>query len=228
MTIPSFSADRLEMPIVGYVLPGQSLGYIRINTFSDDYTLMAKLWDRYIQNMIDNEVPGLIIDLRTNPGGSLGLAMDFAGFFFDREITLYENYYYSETADQFEPTGYPTRIKPAEPLYEGPIAVLISSECVSACEGFAYALQYDQRSTVIGHFPTAGAFGEVGLGQYSLPGDLSIQFPTGRPEAPDGSIVIEGQGVIPDITVPVTEDSALGRLDTVLEAAVQHINEAIR
>ena len=57
-----------------------------ITTFSDDYSLMAKIWDRYMKNLIDNDVPGLIIDLRSNSGGSLGLAMDFAGYFFDKEI----------------------------------------------------------------------------------------------------------------------------------------------
>jgi C-terminal processing protease CtpA/Prc len=75
------------------------------------------------------------------------------------------------------------------------------------------------RSTLIGHFPTAGAYGEVGRGQYDLPDDLSLQVPTGRPETPDGKLLIEGQGVQPDITVPVTEESALGNVDDLLEKA---------
>ncbi len=227
-TIPGFNQDVIEMPIFGKVLEESGLGYIRINTFSDDYRLMAGLWHRYIQNMIDNEVPGLIIDLRVNSGGSLGMAMDFAGYFFDREIELYENYYYNENSGKFEANGYPTRITPGPLHYQGPIAVLVSSDCVSACEGFAYALQYDQRSMVIGHYPTAGAFGEVGLGQYLLPGDFSMQFPTGRPESPEGKVIIEGQGVLPDKTIPVTLESALGQTDTVLEAAIQALLQKIQ
>ncbi len=181
-----------------------------------------------MRNMIDNEVPGLIIDIRSNPGGSLGLAIDFASYFFDREISLYDNYYYSEKSGVFESTGYPTKIKPAPLYFKGPIAVLVSSDCVSACEGFAYALQYDGRSVVIGHYPTAGAFGEVGLGQYSLPGGFSMQFPTGRPLSPDGKVVIEGSGILPDISVPVTLESSLGQTDTVLEAAVQALLDKLR
>ncbi|MCZ7552825.1 MAG: S41 family peptidase [Anaerolineales bacterium] len=134
---------------------------------------------------------------------------------------LYENHYYNENTGKFEPTGYPTRIRPAPLHYKGPIAVLVSSDCVSACEGFAYAMQHDQRSVVVGHYPTAGAFGEVGLGQYSLPGDFKMQFPTGRPVSPDGKVVIEGVGITPEIVVPVTLESALGQIDAVLEAAIK-------
>jgi len=220
MTLPSFDQDELALPIEAWTLDS-GLVYMRINTFSDDYNMMARLWERHIQTLVTNEAPGLIIDLRTNSGGSGGLAMDFAGYFFDKEKTLYDNYYYNDNSGQFESTGYPTKIKPTDPYYDGSIAVLVSPDCVSACEGFAYTLQQDGRSKVVGHYPTAGAFGEVGLGQYKLPGDFSMQFPTGRPETPDGKVVIEGKGVIPAIVVPVTLESALGQVDAVLEAAIQ-------
>lgn len=227
-TIPSFSMDEIEMPLVGEVLDDSGLGYIRINTFSDDYNLMASQWDRFIRNLIDNNISGLIIDMRLNSGGSLGLAMDFVGYFFDREVILYENQYYNENTGQFEPTGYPTRIHPGPHFYEKPIAVLISSDCVSACEGFTYAMQYDGRSIVVGHYPTAGAFGEVGRGQYKLPGEFNMQFPTGRPVSPNGEVIIEGTGVIPDITVPVTLESALGQVDSLLQAATKALQQKIR
>jgi C-terminal processing protease CtpA/Prc len=89
-------------------------------------------------------------------------------------------------------------------------------------------MQHNGRATIVGHYPTAGAFGEVGQGQYKLPGDLTMQFPTGRSVTPDGEIVIEGSGVAPDIVVPVTEDSALGRVDTVLQAAMDTLLKELR
>ncbi len=120
----------------------------------------------------------------------------------------------------FEPNEIPSKITPAPLYYDGDIAVLVSPACISACEGFAYALQQSPQTVVVGHAATAGAFGEVGRGQYELPGDLSLQFPTGRPETLDGDVLIEGVGVEPDIFVPVTEASALGQVDAVLEAAI--------
>jgi carboxyl-terminal processing protease len=222
-SIPSFNEDKLALPVESEVLPDSGLGYIRINTFSDDYNLMARLWERAIQDAIDNEVPGLILDLRNNGGGSMGLAMDFAGFFFDKEAVLYQSQYYNANSKQFEDTDYPTRLQPAPVQYTGPVAVLVSSNCVSACEGFAYAMQHDGRAIIVGHTASAGAFGEVGMGQYKLPDDLNMQFPTGRSITPDGKLVIEGVGVVPDVLVPVTADSALGKVDAVLQAAIQAV-----
>jgi len=218
--------EALNLPVEGQVLES-GLGYIRISSFSDDFNLTARLWERYIQQLVDNEVPGLIIDLRRNGGGSGSLALDFAGFFFDEEFVLARDSYYNERTGAFEYQDPPTRVRPAPTLYEGPIAILVSPSCVSACEYFAYALAQGGRSVVVGNFPTAGAAGEVGRGQYKLPGDLDLQFPTGRPETPDGALLIEGTGVPLDTTVPVTEDQVLGRSDPVLEAAVQALLDRI-
>jgi C-terminal processing protease CtpA/Prc len=226
-SLPVFQGDEMNLPIQGEVLDDSGLGYIKINTFSEDYSLLASTWEYLIQQLIDNEVPGLIIDVRINSGGSGSLATDFAGYFFDQEIPLYKGFYYSNESGQFENDGSESSILPGPMKYDGPIAVLVSPYCISACEGFAYAMSQGDRSIIVGNYPTAGAFGEVGRGQYDLPDDISMQFPTGRPETPDGQLLIEGVGVIPDITVPVTEESVLGGSDTVLEAAVQAILDQV-
>ncbi len=219
LTLPGFNEDELSLPLEASVLDDSGLGYIRITTFSGDYNLMARLWETFISGLIENDVPGLIIDLRENGGGSGGLALDFAGYFFEEEVDLYIRSYYNERTETFEPNEIPSKITPGPLYYEGSIAVLVSPACISACEGFAYALQQSPQTVVVGHAATAGAFGDVGFGQYELPGDLSLQFPTGRPETMDGEVVIEGVGVEPNILVPITEASALGQVDAVLEAA---------
>jgi C-terminal processing protease CtpA/Prc len=226
--IPSFNFDELELPIEGEVLDGVGLGYVAIKTFGDDYNLLARLWERYIENLIDNEIPGLIIDMRVNRGGNGGLAFDFVEYFFDEEIVLSKRLYYNEISGEFEIRGLPARIEAGPLLYEGEIAVLVSPDCASACEGFSYAITQGGRSIVVGHYPSAGMYGEVGRGQYKLPDDISLQFPTGRPETMDGDLLIEGVGIIPDILVPVTEASALGRSDAVLQAAINALLDRIR
>ena len=218
--LPESSKDQLVIPVEGQVLDDSGLGYIRVNTFLDDSSLTARLWEHFIKGLIDNKIPGLIIDLRANSGGNAQLPLDFAGYFFKEEFTLYETLYYNEITGIFEKTSSTEKIDPGPLYYDGPIAVLVSPYCFSACESFAYALSRQGRSTVVGHYPSAGAFGEVGRGQYKLPGDISMQFPTGRSETPDGKLLLEGTGVIPDIIVPVTEDSALGKVDAVLQAAI--------
>ncbi len=219
--LPELNQDVLRPPIEIWTLQDSGLAYIRINTFSDDYNLMARLWERSIRTLIEQQTPGLIIDVRLNSGGSGELALEFAGYFFNTEFDIYQREYYNDLSGVFEALDHPARVRPAPLYYDGPVAVLLSSDCMSACESFVYAMSQQDRSILVGHSPTAGAFGEVGRGQYKLPGDISMQFPTGRSETMDGERLIEGFGVPPDITVPITRDSALGQVDAVLEAATQ-------
>jgi carboxyl-terminal processing protease len=223
--LPNFASDELALPIESEILDGSRLGYIKINTFSDDYNLMAQLWDRQIRELIELDVPGIILDMRVNGGGNSGLARDFAGYFFDEEFELIQRSYYNETTGQFEYQEYISRVQPGPAYYDGPITVLVSPYCISACEGFSYTIALREGVTVVGHTPSAGAYGEVGRGQYDLPAELSMQFPTGRSETLDGELVIEGSGVVPDVLVPVSEESAFGIVDTVLEAAIDALTD---
>jgi len=218
-----FAFDELALPVEAEILDDSGLGYIRISTFVADFNLMTKLWDRAINGLNDNEINGLIIDVRNNGGGSPGIAMDFAGFFFTHEVLIGKSEYYSNLSGTFEVTPGEWKVKPAPTQFNGQVAVLVGPDCVSACELFAYTMQQEGRATIVGHFPTAGAFGEVGQGQYDLPGGYSMQFPTGRTITPDGNILLEGVGTIPDIVVPVTYQSALEQVDAVLEAAIEEL-----
>lgn len=225
--LPEFNYDQVQQPIEGEVLDDSGFGYLLITTFSEDYNLMARLWEFHLQKLLEAEIGGLIIDVRNNPGGNGGLATDFAGYFFDEEIELSRHSYYNAISGAFEDRGTPARLEPGPILFEGPVAILVGPNCVSACEGFVYALTRNDRAVVVGHAPTAGAYGEVGRGQYTLPGDLSLQFPTGRPETPEGELLIEGRGIPPDILVPVSRESALGQIDAVLQAAVEALRDAL-
>ena len=164
-TIPSFNTDPLSLPVESYTLNDETIGYIRVSTFSDDYHLMAQLWERSIKTLLDEDISSLIIDIRNNSGGSTGLALDFAGFFFDKEFVVYQSAYYNEKTGKFEYVKYKPKVHPSPYQFEGDIAVLIGPNCISACEGFAYALSQYKYATIIGHSPSAGAFGEVGRGQ---------------------------------------------------------------
>jgi carboxyl-terminal processing protease len=218
--IPYFTEDPIALPVEAEVLDG-NLAYMKISTFSDDLNLMAQVYESYIENLIDSEANGLIIDLRVNLGGSGGLAANFVEYFIDQEMEVSQHAYYNHELGEFEYGDEPAKLEPAPLNYDGPIVVLVSNYCVSACEGFAYWLTLNDRAMIVGHTATAGAFGEVSLGQYTLPGDLDVQFPTGRPETLDGKLLIEGTGVLLDVTVPVTYESALGLEDAVLNAAIE-------
>jgi C-terminal processing protease CtpA/Prc len=211
----------VELPVEAEILES-GIGYIRINTFADDYTLMVRLWERHIQSFVDNEVPALILDMRSNPGGIDLLAMGFASYFFDEAFSVSESLQYSELTGEFEVTGA-SWVGTGPIFYDGDVAVLIGPNCASACELFANALTQESRAIMVGSYPTNGAAGGVRSGQYILPYGISMQFPTVRLQTMDGEVLIEGEGVKPFIVVPITAEGALGVSDPVLDAAVTRL-----
>ena len=211
----------VELPIEAEILDS-GIGYIRINTFADDYTLMVRLWERHIQSFVENEVPALILDMRNNAGGIDLLAMGFASYFFDKAFYVSEALQYSELTGEFEVTGA-SWVGAGPIFYEGDVAVLIGPNCASACELFSNAMTQESRAIMVGSYPTNGAAGGVGSGQFIMPYDISMQFPTVKLQTLDGKLLIEGEGVKPFIVVPVTAEGALGESDPVLDAAVTRL-----
>jgi carboxyl-terminal processing protease len=194
------------------------LGYIRIRGFAEEISRADSWFARELQGLIDAGAQGIILDVRNNSGGLIQLAMAMAGRFFPDYERLFD-FYYADGTGGFAYRGF-VEILASEPYYDGPVAVLVNQMTGSAGDLFAYAMRTGGRALIVGHTPTGGFTGEVGDGQYSLPGDLEMQVPTGRPVDPiTGATLIEGQGVIPDVRVPVTRDTVLSPEDEVLQAA---------
>lgn len=206
---------------VEYRITDGGVGYIRINSNYDDLNLIIRLFERALATFDQNQVAGLIIDLRGNGGGApLGLA----GYLTDKKIQLAQLEYFSEKTGTFKPEGTPETFEPAERRFTfSKMAVLVDKDCASACELEAYGFSKVPGMLVIGQYPTAGVEAEVARGQYRLPDDLSLQVPTGRFVLPDGSIFLEGQGVQPTQRVPISEATVLTGEDVVLQAAEQAI-----
>jgi C-terminal processing protease CtpA/Prc len=210
------ATDPLALPVDSRLLDS-GIGYIKLNTNYDDLALILRLFERALKTLDEAGVSRLILDLRENPGGApLGLA----GFFTDQEITLGQLEYYSEHTGQFEPRGKPRRILPNERQFGFTrLAVLVGQACASACELEAYGFSQLPHAQVVGMYPTAGIEAEVLRGQFKLPEGMGFQLPTGRFVNPDGSLFLEGEGVLPDVRVPLTEETLLADDDVELLAA---------
>jgi len=215
--------DPNALPVVSQVVDSDlgKVGVIKINSNYDDLNLIIRLFQRALKTFKDNDVAGVVIDMRQNSGGAnLGLA----GFLTDKEIPLGQLEYYSEKAGKFEPEGPRERVLPNEEQFRFPkMALLVGQGCASACELEAYGFSQVPGMQVIGMYPSSGTEAEVARGQYKLPENFSAQFPTGRFTNPDGSIFLEGQGVIPTIKVPINEANVLTSDDVEMNAAMQYI-----
>ena len=212
--------DRDAPPVEYEILKDSGLGYVRIWSLADDLNLTIRLFKRAVKLFVEREAPGMILDMRHNLGGS-PMGTGLAAYFTTEELEVMRGYYYSERLERFDTHGPPDRIEPDEELqYSKRIVILISPACASACENVAWVFSQLPQVTVLGHYPSNGIMGEVGRGQYELPGELSFQIPTGMDHDMQGKIIVEGVGVQPDVVVPVTELTVFGEGDALLEEAV--------
>ncbi len=197
------------------VLPS-GFGYIRFTRWSFGLALRAA---RAVDAL--KERPGLIIDLRGNPGGSVHAVNMMLAKFFARPTTL------GGTTTR---TGHPVsmlfgavdiiklkRAVPGDPAaYRGPVAILLDAGSASGSELFAGSMQATGRATIVGQ-PSCGCLLSF-LGYAHVPGGAELAYSEVGFVLANGKR-IEGEGVLPDRPVPVTvEDLRLAR-DRALEEA---------
>ncbi|MEX2161049.1 MAG: S41 family peptidase [Anaerolineales bacterium] len=224
----SFSQSSFYAGITGTELPVEfqildnGYGYVAIYSFFDNQVLSVQLWERMINTLNEQAVPGLVIDMRVNGGGFGFLAAQMAAYFFDEELELGTAARWDESLGEFyvDPNRpdvfYPP---PADMRYHGKIAVIVSPSCSSACEFFVRDMTLQERATIVGHYPTDGLGG--GVKDFNMPDGISVRFPIARPLDMEGNIIIEGVGIVPNVDVPVDEATLLSDGDPLLEAAVR-------
>jgi carboxyl-terminal processing protease len=88
------------------------------------------------------KVPGVIIDVRDNPGGFDRLAALFGSFFYDH-TELYEHAsFYNPQSGQFEVIGsFTIYLESQSSYYGGPVICLVNPGTASSAEGVAMAIQ---------------------------------------------------------------------------------------
>jgi carboxyl-terminal processing protease len=182
----------------------EGVGYVRFNVF--DPSLMDQVRGAIRQYRL---APGLVLDLRGNGGGLALMAQGIAGLFVRKKGNLGMSVMREGTA------RYPIYPTP-EPL-DLPLAVLLDERSASASEMLAAGLQELGRATVVGS-PSAGAL-LVSLLE-RLPTGARWQVAWGDFRTHKGR-VIEGVGVVPDVTVPLARSALLRGEDNVVDAAVR-------
>ncbi len=179
-----------------------TVGVITVNEFSRDVgkfvnAAIAKMRIE-VQAGAGRKLTGLVLDLRSNPGGSLDEAVALSDLFIDsgdivsqRGRVANENqYYHAET------------VFPGDVAKGLPLIVLVDAGSASASEIVAGALQDHHRGLIMGE----RTFGK-GSVQSLIPLDhgSAIKLTTARYFTPSGHSVQEG-GIEPDIRVPQLSD----------------------
>ncbi len=185
-------------------LPGGFL-YLRF----DEFDVTDRRW--LSKELLEHpHAPGVIIDLRRNPGGetfSLGITI---GEFFDHAVDC----------GTFVTRSGARSVKNSWQLgsahYRGKVVVLIDGNSASAAEIFAAVLKDHHRATIVGR-RSAGAV--LASWFYRLPGGGQLQLSREDYIAPNGRR-IEGNGVEPDVVVARKLADVRAGADPDLEAAL--------
>lgn len=173
---------RVLNQVYSEVLEGsKKIGLIQISKFSKNTCNEVR---SDILNMADQNISGLVLDLRDNPGGLLSESACLAGLFLGANRRIYSVKYFDITKE------IEVALTTAEQVYSGPVVILTSNSSASAAELIAGAFQEYHRGLVIGEKTFGkGTFQEsdiwlnkndIGIfktkGFYLLPSGASTQF----------------------------------------------------
>lgn len=138
-----FRVKRSHIPLVSvdaaYML-NDSLGYIKINRFAES---TYKEFIEALDNLIDKGATGMVLDLRDNPGGFLGIAEEIADEFLENgKLILFTKNKRGNIEKK-----YATKRGDFE---DGKVYVLINENSASASEIVAGALQDNDKGIIVG------------------------------------------------------------------------------
>ncbi|MFP5343371.1 MAG: S41 family peptidase [Candidatus Limnocylindria bacterium] len=193
--------------IVSRVLAAGSVGYVRLNGFSDRGA--DELADAFADHVAAGRTK-LSLDLRGNPGGYVTAARDVASQFIDSGVIFYEQ----DASGTLEATdAVPGGVATGDDLT---IVCLIDRGSASASEIVAGALQDTGRATIVGQT----SFGKGTVQQWQeLTGEGgAFRLTIARWLTPNERW-INDVGVVPDVEVPIPADVEPGD-DPILEAAL--------
>jgi len=207
------------------------IGYMRIASFEE---ATGKLAHEKIESLGGENLKGLVLDLRANPGGSVQAALETASLFLNPDQLVFS---VKGRSVKTEEVRVPKLARP----YKFPVAVVINGKSASASEILSGALQDHDRATILGE-PSYGKglvqrvytlSSNTGLALttsfYYTPSGRSIQKPLAfgqldsKAIVPSGSFhtdagreVRGGGGIQPDQTIEPVE---MSRLEMVLDAS---------
>ncbi|MCB2377624.1 carboxy terminal-processing peptidase [Hymenobacter sp. BT635] len=185
---------------------GKKIGYLRLPTFYADFNdnggrSSAEDVKKELEKLRQENVDGVVFDLRFNGGGSLQDAVEMAGLFIENGPVVQVR----------SPQGSPSILNDRDPRvqYNGPLVVLVNKYSASASEILAAAIQDYKRGVIMGSASTYGK-GTVQrifdlddmLGDFgSLKPFGSLKLTTQKFYRINGGST-QFKGVVPDIILP--------------------------
>ncbi len=191
-TTMTFEVTRevIHVSSVNYKLLDGGVGYLRIKQFQErTHDEMLAAIGKLRAEAKGLPVTGILLDVRSNPGGLVDEATDIA----DELLPAGGIYSMRHRGQVVEDL----KARPGGALSDVPIVVLVNEYSASASELLVGALQDNKRATVVG----ANTFGKGSVQSIlPLPNGAGLKLTTARYYTPSGH-AIQADGIHPDIVV---------------------------
>ena len=195
--------QNIVSPAVESEIDGE-IGILKVNRFGDDTVSLSR---KYASEFVEKGVKKVILDLRNNPGGTVGAAQGLLGIWLDNQIAMTERRG-SEIVKTLRTTG--TSI-----LGNMKTVVLINGNSASASEITAGALREYGKATLVGQKSYGKGSVQIVLG---LPGGSQMKVTEARWYTPKGKN-IDKTGIEPDVKVDLSSDDVNNNVDPQMDKA---------
>ncbi|MDD4237590.1 MAG: S41 family peptidase [Desulfotomaculaceae bacterium] len=200
--------EEISVPTVeSQVLPNTAIGYAVISQFTEHTSEEMK---ENLAKLQKEQVKGLILDLRDNPGGELVAAVNVAKNYIPKGPIVFIDYRFGRD-QEFSSEGRTAQL---------PLVVLINGGSASAAEILAGAVKDTGAGTLVG----TKSFGK-GIVQtvFPLSNGAGLKLTTARYLTPNRSDIHE-KGILPDVLVQPGENDVR---DIQLDRAIELIKQKI-
>jgi len=184
---------EIELPSVHFEMR-EDIAYINITHFSKRTN---EELSPVLESIVQERATGIILDLRSNPGGSLEAVVDVASHFLEEGIVV------NVVDNEEKQTGL--EVEPNGVTIDLPMVVLVDNYSASGSEVLAGALQDYGRATIAG----AKTYGKGSVNILrQLKDGSGLYVTTARWLTPNGRL-IEGEGLYPDYELELVGEDAI-------------------
>lgn len=199
----------ITIPSVEHEIKDGNIGYLKISRFSEDTAGLAR---KAAEEFKQKNVSGVVLDLRSNPGGLLDSAVELSSLWLPEGKTVLQ-----EKRDGVVTRTFTSR---GNAILSGvETVVLIDEGSASASEITAGALKDNGAATLIG----MKSFGKGSVQSLErLPNGGVLKVTIARWFTPNGKN-IDKEGIEPDKKVEFTAEDAKAKRDPQLDAALKEL-----
>lgn len=178
--------DKINVPTIVWEMKDNNVAYLRVAYFNEG------TWDEFdkaVKDIVLQSPVGIILDLRSNPGGYLETSVQVASEWIDSGVVVFEKF--NDGRENSYPADGKYRFK------QVPTVILVDEGTASGSEIVAGALQDYGLATVVGNT----TFGKGSVQEFEvLPDGSALKLTTAKWFTPDGRGIDE-EGITPDVVI---------------------------